>query len=94
MHYNLTVHFRPQLAVFLGPITMIPIILFSGFFVNLSTVPVWLSWLSYLSYARYSFEGLMLAVYGFDREDMHCSVAFCHYRSPKKFLKVGTIPRC
>ncbi|XP_043199881.1 ATP-binding cassette sub-family G member 1-like [Amphibalanus amphitrite] len=76
-----------QLAVFLGPITMIPIILFSGFFVNLSTVPVWLSWLSYLSYARYSFEGLMLAVYGFDREDMHCSVPFCHYRSPKKFLK-------
>jgi len=76
-----------QLAVFLGPITMIPIILFSGFFVNLDTIPVYLSWVSYLSYARYSFQGLMLSVYGFDREDMHCSLPFCHFRSPSKFLK-------
>ncbi|XP_037085411.1 ATP-binding cassette sub-family G member 1-like [Pollicipes pollicipes] len=76
-----------QLAVFLGPVTMIPIILFSGFFVNLNTIPVWLSWVSYISYARYSFQGLMLSVYGFGREDMHCSLPYCHFRSPEKFLK-------
>ncbi|KAF0306025.1 ATP-binding cassette sub-family G member 4 [Amphibalanus amphitrite] len=76
-----------QLAVFLGPVTMIPIILFSGFFLTLNAIPVYLSWISYLSYARYSFEGLMLAVYGNGRGDMHCSQPYCHFRSPEKFLK-------
>ena len=77
-----------QLAVFMGPVTMIPIILFSGFFLTLDAIPVYLSWVSYLSYSRYSFEGLMLSVYGNGREAMHCSQPYCHFRSPEKFLKV------
>jgi ABC-type multidrug transport system ATPase subunit len=75
-----------QAAVFLGPVTSIPILLFSGFFVNFNTIPVYLRWLTYFSYVRFSFEGVLQAIYGFDREQLECT-GTCHLAEPKSILK-------
>lgn len=76
-----------ETGVYLGPVTTIPVVLFSGFFINFDAVPEYLSWLTYISYIRYGFEGAMLSIYGYNREKLKCSIDFCHYRKPSQFLK-------
>nr|CAD7438544.1 unnamed protein product [Timema bartmani] len=40
-----------------------------------------------LSLSRYAFEAAMLSMYGFERENLDCSVPYCHYKSPTKLLE-------
>ncbi|CAI2725260.1 unnamed protein product [Schistosoma spindalis] len=61
-----------QVAVFLGPVTGIPILLFSGFFLNLYAIPKYLQWISFLSFTRYSFSGALKIIYGNNRTELDC----------------------
>lgn len=75
-----------QEAIFIGPATVIPGMLFSGFFLPIPLVPEGLSWLSYLSHVRYAFESFILSVYGFNRENLECSEGLCLFQSPDLLL--------
>lgn len=54
---------------------------------SLDNIPGFMQWLSYIAYVRYGFEGTMLAIYGFDRPRLDCSVPYCHFKYPSKFLE-------
>lgn len=75
-----------QSGVFLGPISTIPMVLFSGFFAKLEDIPVYFQWLPYLSYVKYSFEGTMVAIYGLNRPKLECKREYCHFKYPTTFL--------
>lgn len=62
-------------------------VLFSGFFANLDDIPYYLSWLPYVSYVKYSFEGVMVSIYGLDRKKLDCNEIYCHFKKPTMFLK-------
>lgn len=51
-------------------------------------IPIYVRLLMSMSYLRYGLEGIVEAIYGFDRKDMECPNVeiFCPYKKPKFLL--------
>ncbi|XP_053691936.1 ATP-binding cassette sub-family G member 4-like [Sabethes cyaneus] len=80
-----------QTAVFLTVMIVIPCSLFSGFFVTLKDMPLYLKPLTFISFVRYSVEGAVNAIYGFGRKEMECRDIFCYF-TLRKFLVLLGMP--
>ncbi|XP_053692626.1 ATP-binding cassette sub-family G member 4-like [Sabethes cyaneus] len=84
--------FDVQMATFFVPCLSIPAMLFSGFFVKSYEMPEFLQPLAYTSYFRYSMQGSLQGIYGYNRTDFPCSQIMCYYNRPGKFLKFMDTP--
>ncbi|RZB77475.1 ABC transmembrane transporter white, partial [Asbolus verrucosus] len=49
-----------SMALSVGPPLVVPFLLFGGFFLNVSSIPIYFKWLSYLSWFRFGNEALMI----------------------------------
>lgn len=76
-----------QMGIFSLPALTIPMMIFSGFFLKFNEIPDYMKWLSYISFFRYGFESLLLALYDYNRKPLDCSIPYCHFKPPTKFLE-------
>ncbi|VVC39402.1 ABC transporter-like,P-loop containing nucleoside triphosphate hydrolase,ABC transporter [Cinara cedri] len=60
---------------------------YSGGMIRISDTPEIYRWLYDISFMKHSVQGVLHAVYGFDRSVLPCSNIFCPYGSPKVMLK-------
>ena len=56
-------------AIIVAPISCLPLVLLSGFFVKLQTISSILLPITYINYLRYSFEAMIIVIYGMGRCD-------------------------
>lgn len=70
-----------------GALAIMPFTIFSGFFVHMNDAPAYFQWLFHISYLKYGLDGVLISVYSYDRERLQCSIDYCHYTSPQKFLE-------
>lgn len=74
-------------GTFIGPTLVVPMMMFSGFGVTIRDIPGYLKWGTYISYLKYSLEGYIGAIYGYNRDTLPCYELYCHYKHPSKFLR-------
>lgn len=74
-------------GTFVGPVLVVPMMMFSGFGVTIKDIPTYLQWGADLSYLRYGLEGYIAAIYGLERPSLPCEEWYCHYKNPQFFLK-------
>ncbi|CAK9794778.1 ATP-binding cassette subfamily G member 4 [Anthophora quadrimaculata] len=76
-------------GTFVGPAISVPLMLVAVQGLGeTETLPIYRRLIMYLSYIRYGLEGLITALYGFNRENLYCppSKIFCEFRSPRQIL--------
>ena len=57
----------PDAAVYLVPVSFIPLFLLCGFFVRYDDLSDFFKGISYLSYMKFSMEAIIITIYGYDR---------------------------
>jgi ATP-binding cassette, subfamily G (WHITE), eye pigment precursor transporter len=76
-----------QVALAIGPVVLLPFMIFGGFLINVNDIPKYFYWLSYISFFKYGFEALATA--HFEGLPMSCSDAIgpiCKYPTGQAVL--------
>ncbi|EDW25468.1 GL26409 [Drosophila persimilis] len=76
-----------KMGSILGPFFICPFLQFSGFFLMEKDAPVYMRWMFDISFLKYSLDGAMMAIFGYDRERLDCQEIYCHMTRPKYILK-------
>ncbi|XP_037037724.1 ATP-binding cassette sub-family G member 1-like [Bradysia coprophila] len=66
--------------------------IFCGVLVLRKDVQPWLKWIFDITFLSHGNDGMVLALFGYNREKLECERIYCHYAEPKDFLKLIDAP--
>lgn len=77
--------------MFVGPVATVPMMLLAVYGIGYGKgvmIPTYIRALMSVSYLRYGLEGIIAAIYHYDREDMICpdEEVYCQYRNAKYLM--------
>lgn len=80
---------NPINGTFLGAVLTSTMLALAGFLIFFNHMPQILYYVSYINYFRFTLDGLVQAIYGFQRETLHCpnDIEYCHFRVPSLILE-------
>jgi len=67
---------------------MIIHVMFTGILILEKDAPSWLQWLFELNYLKHATDGIVHAIFGYNREKLECDEIYCHFQDPKVFLRM------
>ncbi|XP_074037871.1 ATP-binding cassette sub-family G member 1 isoform X1 [Leptinotarsa decemlineata] len=81
--------FNPINGTFIGSVAMALMLCLGGFLMMYPHMSAGAYYFTYLSFMSYATEGVVQALYGYNRDDLHCSETeeYCRHISPKLLLK-------
>ncbi|CAH1105011.1 unnamed protein product [Psylliodes chrysocephalus] len=79
----------PTNGIFFGAVALALMLCVGGFLIIFTHMSNIMYLLTYISFLSFSMEGLMEAIYGYQREPLYCSedAEYCQYLSPKLVLE-------
>lgn len=79
----------PVNGTFVGAVMTAVLLLLGGFLAFFNHMSQIFYYLSYLNFFRFIVEGFVQAIYGFQRETLHCpsDIDYCHFRIPSMILE-------
>lgn len=79
-------------SVFTGPAACVPLMLLAVYGIGNGNEPIPIIWrlARSCSFLRYGLEGLVISVYGYQRDDLVCpeDVIYCDYKNPRYFVNL------
>lgn len=79
--------FNPINGTFFGAILTSVMLELAGIFAFFNHMPQFLYYISYINYYRFALDGLIQAIYGFQRDALYCPTDYCHFRVPSTMLE-------
>lgn len=80
------------MTLVIAMVIMVIHITFAGVLVLQKDAQWWLQWCFDYDFMKHCNDGILHAIFGYNREKFECDDMYCHFRNPKTFLKMVDAP--
>jgi hypothetical protein len=81
-----------QVTMVIAAFIMVGHLTFAGVLVLQKDAQWWMQWVFEIDFMKHGNDGLVHAIFGYNRSQFECDEMYCHFRNPKTLLKMIDAP--